>query len=668
MCGIMGVVSRQKSADQEKKFCGLLCDLLEISEIRGHEAAGVAWMNQQGTAVFKRAKSASELIRDRAFQHFLTNQFMQTDAGFAVIGHARLVTNGDCFNPYNNQPVVYGNAVTVHNGIVVNYPELRNRWPQLELKGECDSELLTGLYDLFCRESSSVTALCRTYREISGMASTLTLTDDRQSLLAATNNGSLHFCFSEDRNILFFASERIALASLICRNSFAKSRFREADIQQLLPGRGLHVNVRSLAVTPFDLNGVNDAIHFPEEFRSGRVSVDLEAVSQLPPTPHIGRIDTSVFEIPEEPIRKLRRCTCCILPETMPFIEFDEHGVCNYCRTYKKKQYAGAEEVWEVANRLRRKDHLPDSLVSFSGGRDSCYGLHYFVRELGLHPLAYSYDWGMVTDLARRNQSRLCEKLGIELITISADLRKKRENIRKNIAAWLRSPDLGLVPLFMAGDKHYFYYANKVCKQYGLDTILMTANPFEETHFKSGFCNVRPAVLKTGEPRSAFERLPAAGLIKMTGHYLKEFICNPSYINTSLFDTFTASLSYYVVPHNYFRLFNYIPWNEETVDGVLAAEYDWERSPDSSTTWRIGDGTAPFYNYIYYRLAGFTENDTLRSNQIREGMLSREAALEQVYRDNTPRFDSMKWYFDVIGMNMGEVLSRICEIKPLYRE
>ena len=31
------------------------------------------------------------------------------------------------------------------------------------------------------------------------------------------------------------------------------------------------------------------------------------------------------------------------------------------------------------------------------------------------------------------------------------------------------------------------------------------------------------------------------------------------------------------------------------------------------------DGTAGFYNYVYHTVAGFTEHDTFRSNQIREG-------------------------------------------------
>ena len=60
-------------------------------------------------------------------------------------------------------------------------------------------------------------------------------------------------------------------------------------------------------------------------------------------------------------------------------------------------------------------------------------------------------------------------------------------------------------------------------------------------------------------------------------------------------------------------------WDEGLIDQTLAREYRWETAADTGTTWRIGDGTAAFYNFIYYTVAGFTENDTFRSNQIREG-------------------------------------------------
>ena len=49
-----------------------------------------------------------------------------------------------------------------------------------------------------------------------------------------------------------------------------------------------------------------------------------------------------------------------------------------------------------------------------------------------MNPIAITYDWGMVTDLARRNQARICGALGIEHVIVAADI-PKREVILKNI-------------------------------------------------------------------------------------------------------------------------------------------------------------------------------------------------------------------------------------------
>ena len=106
-------------------------------------------------------------------------------------------------------------------------------------------------------------------------------------------------------------------------------------------------------------------------------------------------------------------------------------------------------------------------------------------------------------------------------------------------------------------------------------------------------------------------------------------IKNPYYINSSLIDTFLLEniLEVSKKKSDYFHLYDYWKWDENLINETLINQYDWELAPDTSTTWRIGDGTAAFYNYIYYKLAGFTEHDTFRSNQIREGDITREDAL-----------------------------------------
>ena len=50
----------------------------------------------------------------------------------------------------------------------------------------------------------------------------------------------------------------------------------------------------------------------------------------------------------------------------------------------------------------------------------------------------------MITDLGRRNISRMCSKLGVENIII-ADNISQRRNIARNLSAWLKSPHLGMV-------------------------------------------------------------------------------------------------------------------------------------------------------------------------------------------------------------------------------
>ena len=104
------------------------------------------------------------------------------------------------------------------------------------------------------------------------------------------------------------------------------------------------------------------------------------------------------------------------------------------------------------------------------------------------------------------------------------------------------------------------------------------------------------------------------------------------------------------------------------IERTLLEEYDFERAEDTESLWRIGDGTAAFYNYIYHAIAGMTENDTFRSNQIRQGMMTRSLALDLVERDNRPRFASIQWYLKTIGIErtVPEVLERIERAPKLY--
>jgi hypothetical protein len=68
----------------------------------------------------------------------------------------------------------------------------------------------------------------------------------------------------------------------------------------------------------------------------------------------------------------------------------------------------------------------------------------------------------------------------------------------------------------------------------------------------------------------------------------------------------------------------------------------------------------------HYTVAGFSEYDTFRSNQIREGMLEREEALRLVMEENRPRYASIRWYTEIIGVDFRSTIARINDIPKLY--
>lgn len=644
MCGIFGVALAPGSEVSVRLLRTLVKNLYELSEARGKEAAGLAMAYREHIDVLKRAGTASEMIASPQYAELFarrlgTDPEARITSPLSFIGHSRLVTNGVESSPNNNQPVHRQGVVGVHNGIIVNDAKLWDEHPDLTREFDVDTEVLMSLIGrYFTRLGSIEAAAAETYRRLEGTASTAVLFTQTKQMLLASNNGSLFYVLDEASKIVMFASEKFTLESALdnCREGGLLDR---ATIEQVRPGSGLVINYENLAATT--------------KF----------VMAEVASTPSVPKAKT-VFEVVEHTASpaSLRKCSRCILPESMPQISFDKDGVCNFCRAHEAEKLKGKEELLRVLDKYRSKDGKPDCIVAFSGGRDSSYGLHYIKTELKMNPVAFTYDWGMVTDLARRNQARMCSQLGVEHIIRAANIPQKRRYIRKNINAWLKRPDLGMIPLFMAGDKQFFHYARQIRKQTGVKLVIFCAgNSLETTNFKTGFCG-----LKENDHRGIMTGLNFTNKIRLAWYYMKQYLLNPSYINESLIDTLFAFYSMYVAKDDFLYLYRYVPWNEEVINDTLINRYGWETAKDTKSTWRIGDGTAAFYNYIYYTVAGFSEFDTFCSNAIREGIMNREQALTLARVNNKPRLESIKEYSQLVGFNCEEALNIINAIPKRY--
>lgn len=663
MCGVFGVcLSGQHRSGRDAVWSREVAKtFFRLSETRGRDSAGLALYDGDRTAVYKEPVSAARFLEMPGFNRlFESSRPASPDAPLVLMGQTRMLTNGEHGAEEDNQPFVRDSLVAVHNGIIVNDQDIWARHGDMTRRAKVDTEVLVALLGKSLKAGDSHRkAFSSAFGDIFG-ATTAAYFSTRDGVLGVgTNNGSLYWTSNEDGSILLFSSEGVILDGVLSRARLWRSLSFKAG-RRLSPGEFLFWDAVS--------GGLTDG-------ESPRRAGDSANVLDVYPSRLTEKASIKSFEsdqgagsssgenalaLPQEKIDALARCKRCILPVTFPNISFDFEGVCNYCREYKPLTYRGPEDLQkDMVKGVSGK--YPDCIVALSGGRDSCYALHYVTKVLGLKPIAYTYDWGMITDIARRNIARMCGKLGVEHILVAADIGKKRENVRKTLQAWLKRPDLGTVPLLMAGDKSYFYFANKLMKQYKINLLVMAENRLERTHFKHGFCGVS----HRDSHKTAYD-FGVASNISMVLYYLKQFAANPAYLNGSLWDTAWGYMSYYLIPHDYLYFFNYIRWDEKSIIDTLRSEYGWETAADTDTTWRIGDATAAFYNYIYYRIAGFSEHDTFLSNQIREGLISREKALADSRRLNQPRAKSIREYLTVVGLDFGQVVRGINAVPTLY--
>ena len=118
-------------------------------------------------------------------------------------------------------------------------------------------------------------------------------------------------------------------------------------------------------------------------------------------------------------------CSKCLYSEALAVIDFDDNGVCNYCRqidmlqdeygTGMEKGIGAFDKILEEI-KLNGKGKKYDCVVGVSGGTDSSYLLMKAV-DWGLRPLAVHYDNTWNTDIATQNISKVTKELNVDLHT-----------------------------------------------------------------------------------------------------------------------------------------------------------------------------------------------------------------------------------------------------------
>jgi len=647
MCGIFGISATINPKQDYDKIIFDLKKLITLSEKRGSDTFGVSFKLTDKTLIYKTNEKPTKAVNKKDYKNFLEKNLKKNlNNNLLLVGQTRLVTNGSKFSYQNNQPLESKNIIGVHNGIFTNLQNYDEKKTE-NLEGyNIKSDSLTFFENIseFTKNKNFVSHYIEYLKNTTGNYSVALQVRNENKIIISSNCGSLYYYF--DENFFCFASEKNILHDfLLISKLFDSNKVVKRDIIQCL---------NKTIVYDKDKNSLSLISHEETKNIDNNLNINTELNLNV----------FNNFQFQEKKLKNLKKCTKCILPETYPHIHFDKDGICNYCLNYEKQIFLGEDALNNYLKKFRSNSDKPDCIVGLSGGRDSCYGLHLLKTKYGLNPVAYTYDWGLTTDISRVNAAKVCGKLGVEHIIRSADIEKKRKYVNLNLFSWLKRPHLGMLPIIQAGDKGFYDYGRKLSKELNINLVVhCTGHQLEQREFFLGFAGISQK-LKNNQRMFSYN---IKTKLKMLYWYSLQFILNPSYINSALLDNFNGFLASFVRKDDFLHLFNYEPWNEAEIQKVLNEQYNWQDDVSyGKNQWRMGDGQTAFNNFVYYMIAGFSEYDNFRSNQIREGTLSRDEALELCHEDNKIKYDTLKNFSDVIGFNLDNVLSKINCLDKLY--
>ena len=318
--------------------------------------------------------------------------------------------------------------------------------------------------------------------------------------------------------------------------------------------------------------------------------------------------------------KNIQICKRCVMDANIKAINFDENGICNYCKGYEHRV---ATELYKEPDRSRELNLLLDKIkkkgkkkqydciIGVSGGVDSSYVAH-LVKKLGLRPLAIHLDNGWNSELAVQNIQHLLSKLDIDLHTHVIDWEEFKDLQKAFIKSSIENLE---VPTDHAINALLFKMADK----YGLKYIINGSNLVSEGLYSN-----------LGGGQWYDYRLLKDIHKKFGKKKLRTF---PS------IDIFNFAYKLIVKKIKSIPILNYIDYNKEKAIELLEEKYDWKRYGGKHYESIF---TRFFQGYILPNKYNFDKRRDHYSNLVMSGQVSRSEAIKELSKHPYPNQELLK--------------------------
>jgi hypothetical protein len=319
-----------------------------------------------------------------------------------------------------------------------------------------------------------------------------------------------------------------------------------------------------------------------------------------------------------------KQCARCLMPDTYPDIIFDSNGVCNHCLEYKEIEILGEERFLQKIHSKRGEQY--DCVLGISGGKDSSYVAYLAKKKFGLRPLAVSYDFPFMVDLARKNIKAVCDSLGIDLIVV-----KSRNDLEYKL---MRNHLMSLATTGTTwGQCMFCHYGIEAvlydkAKSNGIPFILSGVTPNEtwwNPGSRMGFLVKHLKKLPLAE-QARFGFYQSRAYMRLVDQRLQFPIPGNNPLNVYGRASVPAD-GPETIP-----VFQYIDWDQDLIERTLKEETGWQK-PNKELSWRYDCILEPLLDYTFKKEFGISSAGLYICGLVRSGRLSREEAL-RLTREN----------------------------------
>jgi amidophosphoribosyltransferase len=162
MCCIFGMgFFTGHRLENESTLTGIVSRFFKEAVSGGRKASGLSIMREKTVHVLRRPIAGDDLVSTDEYMDFMEAHVSLKESNsrlMSIIGHCRWPTKGRASNNLNNHPIVAGNVIGVHNGVITNDDELFESFDNvIERQARVDTEIIFQMIRHFNKGSESKT-------------------------------------------------------------------------------------------------------------------------------------------------------------------------------------------------------------------------------------------------------------------------------------------------------------------------------------------------------------------------------------------------------------------------------------------------------------------------------------------------------------------------------